>query len=272
MGGEADMVRRMRVGQLQAAMLSVSGLLQIEEGVTGLQAMPMMFRDLDEFDYVQERLRPMLEQRMLDKGFVVLFWGDAGWVRFFSRSPGSRPDDFKRMKMFVWSGDSRTVQVMRSIGINAVPLEQTDALTGLQTGLIDAIPTPPFYALAGQYFNTASHMLELNWVPLVGATVISKRTWDTVPANQRAALLKAAEEAGDQIKRRSRTESDESVEAMQRRGLTVHKVSPELEAEWRSFAESVYPEIRGRVVPADIFDRVQELLREYRAKGSEAGR
>ena len=25
-----------------------------------------------------------MEKKFLDKGFVVLAWGDAGWVRFFS--------------------------------------------------------------------------------------------------------------------------------------------------------------------------------------------
>ena len=44
MGTEADMVRRMRLGQLQAGMLTAMGLADIEPAVTGLQYMPMMFR------------------------------------------------------------------------------------------------------------------------------------------------------------------------------------------------------------------------------------
>src|SRR5271157_331191 len=43
MGGEADMVRRMRLGQLQAGMLTATGLADIEPGVGGLQLMPMTF-------------------------------------------------------------------------------------------------------------------------------------------------------------------------------------------------------------------------------------
>lgn len=267
MGGEADMVRRMRVGQVQAAMLTVAGLLQIDESVTGLQLMPMMFHSLDEFDYVRAKLRPTLEKRFLEKGFVVLFWGDAGWVHFFSKQPARRPDDYKQMKMFVWSGDTRSVEVMKAIGIRPVPLEQTDILTGLQTGLIDVVPSVPFYALAGQFSGPAPYMLAVNWVPLVGATVITKKTWDTIPETTKASLLKAAAEAGQAINKRSRAESLESIEAMQKRGLKVQQLDPETQAEWNKFAETVYPQIRGKVVPADMFDEVLRLVNEYRAAG-----
>ena len=264
-GGEADMVRRMRINQLQAAMLTVAGLLQIDESVTALQLMPMMFRSFDELDYVRERLRPLLEKKLLDKGFVVLFWGDAGWVRFFSKQPALHPEEFKKMKMFVWSGDNRSIQVMKAIGINAVPLEQTDILTGLQTGLIDVVPSVPVYGLAGQFYGPAPHMLDLKWVPLVGATVVTKKTWDAVPAASRPALLKAAAEAGTQIRTRSRAESDEAIAAMQKRGLKAQALTPEVLTEWHKFAEDVYPRIRGTVVPEDVFDKVQQLLKEYRS-------
>src|SRR5437764_8077700 len=84
-GSEADMVRLMRVGSLQAGLLTAVGLSEIEPAVGGLQNIPMLFRSLEEFEAVNERLRPALEKRLAEKGFVVLFWVDAGWVRYFSK-------------------------------------------------------------------------------------------------------------------------------------------------------------------------------------------
>lgn len=265
MGGEADMVRRMRIGQLQAGLLSVTGLAEIDESVRALQNMPMVFRSLDEVDYVRTKLQPKLEKKFEEKGFVILFWGYGGWVRFFARQPALVPDDFKRLKLFAWAGDNHAVDIMKSLGYQPVPLEPTDILTGLQTGLIDAVPSTPFYALAGQFYGPAPHMLEVNWVPLVGGAVITKKTWDAFPAETRAALRKAAEEAGDEINKRARIENDEAVAAMQKRGLIVHPASPEIEAAWVKIAESVYPKIRGKIVPADVFDEVRQLLADYRA-------
>ena len=91
-----DMVRKMRVGQINAAMLTASGLAEIEPSVTALQLMPLAFRNWEEVDFVREKLRPKFEQRFREKGFVALFWGDAGWVRFFSRHAGIMPDDLEQ--------------------------------------------------------------------------------------------------------------------------------------------------------------------------------
>jgi TRAP-type C4-dicarboxylate transport system substrate-binding protein len=77
-------------------------------------------------------------------------------------------------------------------------------------------------------------------------------------------MLKAARDAGSQIKTKSRAESNESVATMKKNGLKIQAATPEIEMEWRKFAEGFYPQIRGKIVPADIFDEVVRLLQEYR--------
>jgi TRAP-type C4-dicarboxylate transport system substrate-binding protein len=70
---------------------------------------------------------------------------------------------------------------------------------------------------------------------------------------------------------RSRAENITAIEAMKKRGLQVHPLSPELETEWRQFLEGVYPKVRGTMVPADVFDEIQHLIADYRM-GQKAGR
>lgn len=268
MGTEPEMVRRMRVGQIQAALLTTIGMAEIEKSVTALQDMPMMFRSLDEVGYVRSQLRADIEKRFLDKGFVVLGWGDTGWVRFFASKPATRPEDFKAMKLLVSASDHDQIEIMKSAGYHPVPLEWTDVLTGLQTGLIDSVPTAPIVALGGQYYTVAKHMVEVNWAPLVGGLVITKKAWESLPQQSRDAMQKAAEEAAQEIQRRSRIEDKEAVEAMKKRGLEVHPLTPQLEADWQKTAEAFYPKIRGTIVPADLFDRVQQILQQYRASNN----
>ena len=265
LGGEADVVRQMGLGSVQAAMITTVGLAAIEPAVDGLQNIPMGFRDYAEVDYVAERLQPMLERQFEAKGFVVLGWSDAGWVRFFSKQPVTVPDDLKRLKMFSWAGSPETVAVYRSAGFTAVALETADIVPGLETGLIEAVPCPPVFALKSQIDRRAPYMLELNWAPLVGALVIRKATWDALPAAWRGPMLQAARAVADDIKQAGRRESEESVTAMSARGLRVIRPSPEVIDVWRQEAEAVYPRIRGRVVQAEVFDRSLELLKEYRA-------
>lgn len=267
MGGEAKMVSQMRLGALDSAMLTATGLAEIEPAVTGLQSIPMMFRSLEEVDFIGAKLQPMLAKRMEKAGFVVLFWGDLGWVRYFSKQPMRTPDDLKKVKLFTWAGDAAYTELWKSAGFQPVPLETADIVPMLDTGLINCVPMPPIVALAAQVYDRAPHMLELNWAPLTGGVVVRKQIWDKVPAEAKAALQKAADEAGQLNKTQGRAESDKAVAAMKAKGLTVHPVSPELDAEWRKTAETFYPKIRGGLVPADIFDEVVRLLKEHRASG-----
>jgi TRAP-type transport system periplasmic protein len=268
MGGEADMVRKMRVGQLQAAMLTVTGLEEIEKSVTALQNLPLMFRSLDEVAYVREKLRPELERKFEEKGFVCLFWGDVGWTKYFSRQPVLVPEDLKKVKLFTLPGDTHQLDLMKSLGLQPVALEPTDILTGLQTGIVDAVPITPFYAQIFQFYTGAPHMLDLEWAPLVGAGVIQKKVWDTYPPALQASMRSAAAEAGAAIVARNRAENDEAVEAMKKRGLKVHPVTPEVREQWRRWVEPIYSKLRGAEIPAETFDEAVRAIEEYRAMAS----
>lgn len=266
-GGEIDMVRRMRVGQLNSALISVVGLAEIDRSVTALQYMPMLFRDWNEVDYVVGQMHEQLEARFLEKGFVVLFWGDGGWVRYFSKEPMLHPADLKKHKLWAWNGDPAASEIMKSMGYSPVPLETADILPGLQTGLITAVPSAAFFALAGQFDTVAKCMLDVKWAPVLGAAVMTRKAWDSISPSGKEALKQAALEAGVKIRTQARKEDQEAIDAMRKRGLQVYSSTPEIEAEWRALAEQAYPKIRGRMVPADLFDRVQGLVQDYRAHG-----
>src|SRR5207244_2026433 len=147
------------------------------------------------------------------------------------------PDDLRKLKLFTWAGNAHEYDLWKANGFNPIALETAGIAQGLMSDTINAIPLPPFFALAGQLHEQTKHMLELNWAPLVGAAVVRQKSWERVPAETRAAMLKIAAEAGKQIKTDGRAESDAAVVAMGKRGLAVQKVSPEVEAEWRSAVE-----------------------------------
>jgi TRAP-type C4-dicarboxylate transport system substrate-binding protein len=265
MGSEADMVRRMRLGQLQAALVTTSGLIEIEPGSAGLQSMPKVYRNLAEVDFIGEKLQPMLEKRLAEKGFIVLCWSDTGFVRFFSKQPVVSPDDLRKTKLFVAANRPQETDIYRSVGCNPVPLEVADILPSLQTGLIDCICMPPSIALTLQVDKTAGNMLDMNWVPLVGAIIITKKAWDAIPAESQEAMRKAAVEAGKQIKADGRRENVESIEAMKKRGLKVNTLTPEIDAEWDRVVAKAYPKVRGIAVPPDVYDEIMSQLEAYRS-------
>jgi TRAP-type C4-dicarboxylate transport system substrate-binding protein len=263
-GDELDIVRRMRVGQLDGGMISVVGLSAIEPGAAALQYMPLVFRSWEEVDAVSRRLRPLLEQRIAERGFVVLYWGEAGWVRFFTKTAAVRPKDFQRLKIFSWSGTPQQVELMRSLGYQPVALETNDILPGLQTGLIDAVPTIASWALAAQIDHVAPHLLDMRWVPIVGAAVITRKTWDGMAPAVQQAVRQAAADAAETLRAERERADQAAIEAMRKRGLQVHELPGDALAEWQQLVAASYPRIRGGMVPPDMFDLVQQTLGDFR--------
>jgi TRAP-type C4-dicarboxylate transport system substrate-binding protein len=116
-------------------------------------------------------------------------------------------------------------------------------------------------------------MADLRWAPLTGATVIDKKVWLGIPENLRPKILEAAKEAGKNLRDEIRRLNDDAVKVMVKNGLKVSHVPPDAQAEWRKIVEDVYPQIRGKIIPADTFDAARKFRDEFRAahRGGKGG-
>ena len=266
LGDEPDMIKKMRIGQLQAVALSGSGLSRLEPAVACLQ-IPMMIESYAELDYIRDRIAPRLEKLLEEKGYLVLNWGDAGWVHFFTKRPATKLDDIRKMKLFTMAGDPDALELYQSAGFRPVPLATTDMLPALQTGLIDAFDVPPLLAMLNQWFGVANHMIDLKWAPLVGATIVSKQTWERTPEQARPQMFEAARNSGNRLRGEIRKMGDDAVTEMKKRGLRITTPDAATLAEWRREVEEAYPKLRGRLVPAELFDEAKRLRDDFRSRG-----
>jgi TRAP-type C4-dicarboxylate transport system substrate-binding protein len=252
-GDEGAMVRKMRIGQLQGAMITNSGLANISPAINAL-IVPLMADTYEKLDRVRQQIGTELVQHYEEKGFVILNWGDAGWVRFFVSDKNPSVDNVRKAKMFVWAGDDRIVELWKNTGFNAVPLSATDMLPALQTGMVNAYPTTAIMSLASQWFAFTPYMIDLPWAPLVGATVVSKRIWNKIPETLKPKLLTIAEESGLKLQTEVRQLEDKAISEMQKRGLTVLTVKGKKLEDWHEAIKSVWPKMRGEIVPEKWLD------------------
>lgn len=267
-GDEPDMVRKMRIGQIQASALTVMGLSSIDDSFL-VFAIPTMFDSYGELLYVLERMKPALKQRLDSKGFVLLNWGHAGWLHFFTKRQVQTAAEMRKLKMFVWAGDDRMVQMWKENGFQPVALAATDILTGLQTGMIEAYPITPLAALSLQWFRSTPYMMEGGLAPLVGGLVMTKPAWMKMSETDRAAILTACSKAEARLEREIPGQDSMAVVEMQKRGLTVTRVKPEAKAEWEAAAGAFATRMRGSLVPAEILDLALKAREAYR---NQAGR
>jgi len=265
-GDESDVVRKMRIGQLHSAVLTVGGLAEIDDGFD-LFSIPFFFDSYEELYYVLDALRPALEDRLAKKGYVLLNWGHAGWIHLFSKEPVPSLATLKKTKFFVSSGDDRMVQWWTGHGYRPVALATTDILTGLQTGMIEALPSPPLAALMLQWYKNAPHMLDIGFAPLVGATVVQSRIWKRVDEADQKRLKKAARDLEEHLEKEVPRQDKEAIAAMEKRGLKVTKVEGTAGAqEWRSLAGTFAEDVQESWVPPEILRLALEARAKFRAQ------
>lgn len=268
-GDEPDVVRKMRIGQLHAAAISTAGLTTIDPAFEVFQ-IPMFFRTYEELFHVLDTLRPEFEKRLDAKGYVLLNWGNGGWVKLFSTERVRTAEDLMKLKLFSWAGDESMISMWRKNGFQPVALAATDIHTGLQTGMVQAVPTTPLAALSLQWFRETPYMLDLPLAPLVGATVMSKRMWSQLPENVRREMKSIALDTEERILREIPQQDDEAIAQMKERGLEVVEISDAQEKAWRKIAEDFAEVQRQQMEAKDLLDQVRKVRDEYRAE-NEAG-
>ena len=266
-GDEPDMVRKMRIGQLNGVVLTVLGLADLDDSFQ-VFTVPMLFDSYEELFYVLDRMEPTFKKRLEAKGYVLLNWGHAGWLYFFSRQPIQTVDDLKRVKLWWRAGDERMVQTWKNAGFHPVPLAMTDIFTGLQTGMIDVYPLTPLGVLALQWFRLTPNMLDLGLDPLVGGLVVSRSTWEKISEADRAKVLEACRRAEARLSADVPNQDKNALVEMRKRGLKVATVSPQSAAEWRGMADSFAAKMRGTVVPAEILDLALRERKAFRQRQS----
>jgi hypothetical protein len=122
-----------------------------------------MIDDQAEYEHVFEKMRPVFDQRLLEKGFVALTWGDTGTVHLFFNKEIKALADLKGVKMFTWAGDPNAIKSMAAAGFQPVVISSTDILPSLQTG--DQSFATPVMA-----FTAAGTRAPRPWSPPAGAS------------------------------------------------------------------------------------------------------
>src|SRR6266487_2111667 len=209
--GEAGIVKKLNSKNYQAALLSAVGLAEIEKDVSALQFMPLVFRDWEEVDFVREKIRGRLEDKLRAKGFVALFWADAGWVNFFSKQKATTLAEFKKLSMFSWAGNPDQVEIMKALGYRPVALETDNIHSSFASGMIESAPLAPIFAMGVQIPTVAPHVVDVNWCPIVGAGIIRKDVWGKIPSDTQRPLQVLCDKAGAELRAEGRRFHDEAL-------------------------------------------------------------
>lgn len=260
MGDERTMVRRMRIGQLDGASLTSTGLSIIHRPVLVMQV-PGVFRTYEQVDRVRAAIGPELERGFESEGFALLGWGDSGRVRLFSDEPLTRPGDLRTRRPWVPRSDAVFHEVLAAAGATGVPLSVGEVFGALRTHMIDVVPGTALAVAGLQWFTTVDHVTAQSDGFLVGGMVLRRGFLDELPAAHRDALFASARASQERFLQGVREGDERAYRALLHHGMTEVDVSAH-EDEWRHVGDEARRRLAGRVFPAALLQRVEQIARD----------
>lgn len=256
-GDERTVVRKLRSGQLDAAVMTTTGLGMIAREVLVLQA-PGVIENYAQLDAVRRELAPELERQFEQNGFKLLGWGDAGQTRLFSKHRIERPSQLRQVRPWVWRDSPVFVEFLRAAGANGIPLALPEVLGGLSTNRVDTVPGSALAAIALQWFTQIRFMSQQSSGAVVGAMVLRKDLFDGLPPEQQERVVQMARRNSAELTRAIRRADDRAYRALQQRGITPVDTSAH-RAEWLEVSRRARESLTGRLFSEELLTRVQRI-------------
>jgi TRAP-type C4-dicarboxylate transport system substrate-binding protein len=264
MGNDAQVLRKIRVGQLQGGAFTAGGLGE-RYGALNLYGIPLLFNSLDEIDAVRATFDPELTAGLDRAGFVTFGFIEGGFANLLSNEPIRSVEDMRRKKVWVPEGDAISFLAMEAMGLSPSVLPVTDVLTGLQTGLIDITFASPVAALVLQWHTKVKYITDLPVSYSMGVFAIEKGVYSSLSAEDQRVVREVMGRYVQELDREARDDNRKAAEVLSRSGLQTVTVNAADVDGWRKTIESVHPQLRQRPdIDAAMFDRLLGVLAEYR--------
>jgi len=262
-GDEKDVVRKIKLGQYNAAGFTGVGINEIAKKVRILDA-PFLFKNHDEVDYIVDKFDKEFEQAIEDGGFVLLGWAEVGLVYIYSDRPVASAEDLKKTKIWMWEGDPIAEAAFQAIGVSPIPLSITDVSTSLQTGMINTVYTPPYELVALSWYTRVKYMLGEPLANSQGAVLISKKMFDAMPKDLQDILLTNGKKYFRQLTLDSREENRKAINTLKEKGISVVTPSKEVAAQFEATGKKARQLLVGKLFSQEFLDQVESALHTYR--------
>ena len=266
LGDEMDMLRKLKIGQIQGVALTSAGLSALFKEMDVLQ-IPFLFQTYEEVDTVLKKMDPFFRKGFEDNGYILLGWFDAGFVYLMSTLPISSVADLKKGKVWVWEESPMSKAIFDEAGVKAIPLTVPDVLVGLQTGLVDVVYVPPTGAISLQWFTKIKYMTDVPLVYLAGGVVVKKDIFKQIPQTSQNFILESYQQHLDQLKTITRNENRDAIKVMVKNGVKIITPSKDQIDEYKRLSNKAMGHISGQTFSKKVLDEVTSLLESYRKGG-----
>jgi TRAP-type transport system periplasmic protein len=264
MGDDDNVLRKIRIGQLQGGAVTASALVDIAPDI-GIYELPYLFSSLQQVDYVRSRLDSKLMAGLEDKGFVGFGLAEGGFTYMMSNRRLDSVEDVRKQKVWIPDGNKVGEAVFNSADISPVILPLSDVLIGLQTGLIDTIITSPIGAIALQWHTRVSHVVDEPLTYFSALLVLDKSKFDKLKQEDQQVVRDIMTRVFRTIDAQNRKDNIAAREALIKQGLKFEPLSPSARKQWQAIGQQAMLKLEQQNnYSKSIYDSMMQLLDEAR--------
>ena len=265
-GDDLRVLRKMRTGQLQGAVLTSSALAGAYPDILQY-GLPLLFRTRDEMHFVRRHIDPIMAAGLSEKGYETFGFGSLGFARIMSgKRPVVRLEDARGLAIWVPKGDNISGSAMRSVGLAPMTLPISDVLVGLGTGVLDIVVTPPSGAILLQWHTRLNYVTDFPVVFAFGLLAMDKRAFGKLTPDHQVIVRDTFTKLATQLDQRDVEENAEAAAALRKSGLAYLEPSPEEVRRWQQAFEGVFPKIISEAgMSLELHERIMKLLEQFRA-------
>jgi C4-dicarboxylate-binding protein DctP len=258
---DGAVVKALRLNSVQMAAPSFSKFGKIVPQLA-LFDMPFIFKDIDHLHRVQDgEVGTALKDMVTAKGIVALDFWDNGFKQFSSsKQPLINPSDAEGQKFRIMSSKVLEAQI-KAVGGNPQMMPFSEVYSGLQQGVIDAAENP-FSNIYTKKFHEVQKYLTVSDHGYLGYLVVmSKKFWNSLPADLQANVKQAMKEATAKEREYAKELNDTQFKAIQEYAqktgkLEIYTLTDEQREAWRKAVSKIYPEFYSdRLIGKDLIEK-----------------
>lgn len=265
MGNDANVLRKIRIGQLQGGAVTAGSLSAIYPDID-IYGLPYLFSSYEQVDLVRSKMDGTLIEELEKKGFVGFGLAEGGFTYMMSDSPLHTVEDVKDKKVWIPSGNKVGEAVFGSANIAPVTLPLSDVLTGLQTGLINTVIVSPIGAIALQWHTRVKYMVDDPLTYVSALLVIDKKAFDKIKKEDAEIVRDVMSRAFVRIDRQNRKDNIAAREALKNQGIEFISLSKKVLNEWRDIAKIAVKSLEEKNQYSDVM--YKQIMGNLKTAGS----
>ncbi|MEM6809576.1 MAG: TRAP transporter substrate-binding protein DctP [Pseudomonadota bacterium] len=270
MGNDNKVLRKIRIGQLHGGAFTAGSLMSIYPDLS-VYGLPLLFNSQEEVDFVRERFDAQLKTGLENAGYVSFGFAGGGFAMVLGNEPVRTLEDLDNQKMWVPEGDTISYAGMEALDLSPVTLPVTDVLTGLQTGLLDVVATPPVGALVLQWHTKVKYVTPMPLVYTMAFIAIDKKRFDRLSAEDQAVVDDVLTGIYANFEQVNRTDNEKALAALESVGIEIVALEDGELNKLRGQVESVNRELaEDNVFSLELYEALTGALAEYRAGNAQA--